>query len=63
MQDFLESARPRAPEGNHRLFERFWLRCGVPVAELEAQDGTSRFVRTPGMTRHLRNLARAILIG
>jgi hypothetical protein len=54
---------PNQPEGGqHVLFEHFWVEAG-PLPLLDPNDSLAggRFVMTPSVSMHLRNLARAVL--
>ena len=57
-------AHPPPNEGHCVLFDHFWVQIGdAPVATSKDIDGKGGvFVTTPTITRHLRNLARAILL-
>ena len=49
--------------GQHVLFEHFWVGIGpLLLPDPEAPPPGGRFVMTPSVSMHLRNLARAVLL-
>lgn len=55
---------PGEPAGAaHVLFEHFWVEIGSqPLPDPDKVPASGRFIITPSISMHLRNLARAVLL-
>ena len=63
VQAIMQRVPAQPPGGQHVLFEHFWVGVGpLPLPDPDAPPPEGRFVMTPSVSMHLRNLARAVLL-